>query len=125
VRLRLQEIWDCHWIPEGLIKAEQFPHVPDGMAVFPNGRQVAVEVENSPKGSERFREIQERWRGVPIRLVLYVATTPMMLRLVRRYLEAGPQDLPFGLVLLSDLEAGTPKVWTVLGELDLLSRRSL
>jgi hypothetical protein len=124
-RLRLQELWDGVWIPESLIKAEEFPHIPDGILVFPNRRQVAVEVENTPKGPERFREIQERWRRATVRLVLCVVPDATMLRIVRRYLESGPQDLPFGLVHWEALKDGVPLVWTVMGELDLFSRRSL
>jgi hypothetical protein len=125
VRLRLSELWDAKWIPESLIKSEEFSQVPDGMMVFQNGRQVAIEVENTPKGPKRFRELQERWRGMPVRLVLFVATSDSMFRIVQSYLEAGPRDLPFGLVNWEALENGTPKVWTVMGELDLFKGRVL
>ena len=124
VRLRLSQLWDAHWIPERLIKAEQFRHIPDGVAVFESGTQIAIEVENSPKGPKRFREIQERWRGVPVKLCLYVASQAVMHRIVLSYLKDGPQDLPFALVSWDELATGTPKVWSVFGELDLFSRRA-
>ncbi len=126
VRLRLEELWEGVWIPELLIKGEQFKHIPDGVFVFDASRlQVAVEVENSPKGPKRFHEIQQRWRGAPVEMILYVASTPTLFRIVQNYLKSGPQDLPFALVLWSDLERGTPSAWTVAGEIDLFSRKDL
>jgi hypothetical protein len=125
VRFRVEEHWQGVWIPEAALKAEAFPQIPDGVFVFPNETQVAIEVENSPKGPARFHQIQERWRSVPVALILYVATSPEMMASVRSYLKSGPQDLPFGLVLWSELKVGTPKVWTVAGELDLFNLRSL
>ncbi len=124
-RFRLQELWDGTWIPEAALKKEDFPRIPDGVLVFPNGYQAAVEVENTPKGPARFHKIQERWRSIKVRLVLYVATNPEMMKSVTSYLKTGPQNLPFGLVLWSELENGTPKVWTVAGPLDLFARRTL
>jgi len=126
VRLRLEELWDAFWVPERLIKAEQFSHIPDGLVIFDASRlQVAVEVENSPKGPKRFHEIQQRWRGSKVELILYVASSPTMFRIVQNYLKTGPQDLPFALVLWSELEAGVPHAWTVAGEIDVFSRRDL
>jgi hypothetical protein len=124
VRLRLEEVWDGQWISEALLKSQEFSQIPDGVWVFPNGNRVAIEVENTPKGPTRFHAIQERWRGVNIRLVLAVATSEGMAQHVRRYLETGPADLPFGLVRINELEEGMPKIWTRAGELDLLTRRS-
>ena len=124
-RFRLAEFWDAVWIPEGAVKAEDYPQIPDGILVFASGTQVAIEVENSSKGPKRFRELQERWRNMKTKLVLYIATSPSLHRLIQGYMKAGPQDLPFGLVLWSDLEMRQPLIWTVRGELDLLSRRLL
>ena len=123
-RLRLEELWDATWVPEGALKAEQFPQIPDGVLVFPNGSQVAVEIENSVKGISRFHQIQERWRKIPIKLVLYVATHAALFKILQRYLSEGPRDLPFGLVLWSELDQSVPKIWTAMGELDLFSRRT-
>ena len=125
VRLRLAQLWNATWIPERLIKADDYPQVPDGILVFPSGTTLAIEVENSPKGPKRFREIQERWRSNPIKLCLYVASSDVMFRIVKNYLELGPKDLPFGLVNWSDLEKGTPPVWMPQGEIEILSRREL
>ncbi len=122
VRLRLNELWLGKWLPEALLKSESFPHIPDGVWIFPSGKQIAIEVENSPKGPDRFHKIQARWRNSSALLVLYVTTSNEMHRIVKSYLETGPQDLPFGLVTLDDLEAGKPPVWSVMGELDLFDR---
>ena len=125
VRLRLSQLWNATWIPERLIKSESFAHIPDGVLVFPSGSIVAVEVENSPKGPKRFREIQERWRANPIKLCLYVASSEIMARVVRKYMEGGPRDLPFGLVNWQDLKKGKPTVWMPQGEIDIFSQREL
>lgn len=125
VRLRLGELWNAVWIPERLLKAEQFAQIPDGLLVFPSGATVAIEVENTPKGPKRFREIQERWRGSSVKLCLYVATSDVMFRVVKSYLLAGPRDLPFGVVNWRDLEAGTPEVFMAAGEINIFTRREL
>lgn len=124
-RLRLEELWDATWIPEGALKAEQYPQIPDGVMVFPSGAQIAVEIENSDKGVTRFNAIQERWRQVPVRLVLYVATQATLYKAIQKYLNRGPQDIPFGVISWLDLDQGQPKVWTVRGEIDLLGRRTI
>jgi hypothetical protein len=123
-RLRLEELWDGHWIPEALLKSEEFPQIPDGLWIFPNGNRVAIEVERSKKDFDRFHKLQERWRAVEIRLVLYVTVGEAAARRVRRYVETGPKDLPFGVIKLEELEMGTPRVWTCLRELELLTRRT-
>jgi len=125
VRLRLAGLWDATWIPERLIKSESFPQIPDGVVVFESGTTIAIEVENSPKGPKRFRELQERWRRSKVFLCLYVASCDVMYRLVQNYLKQGPHDLPFALVNWRELESGTPRAWTVQGEIDLFTRRVL
>jgi hypothetical protein len=125
VRLRLSQLWHATWIPERLIKSDEFPQVPDGMVVFPSGTTLAIEVENSPKGPKRFREIQERWRNNRVKLCLYVASNEALYRCVKKYMEQGPKDLPFGLVLWRELENGTPHVWMPQGMIDIFSRREL
>jgi DNA-binding MarR family transcriptional regulator len=125
VRLRLAQFWGARWIPERLIKAESFAHIPDGVLVFPTGSIIAIEIENSPKGPKRFREIQERWRANPVKLCLYVASSEHMHRVLKKYLEAGPRDLPFGLISWSELERGAPPVWMPQGEIDIFSTREL
>lgn len=124
VRFRLEELWDGTWIPEALLKSEEYPQIPDGIWIFPNGNRVAIEVERTAKGPQRFHRLQERWRHIDIRLVLYVATDRSIAKTVRQYLETGPSDLPFGLVELQSLEFGLPAVWTRLQEIELFTRRS-
>lgn len=124
VRLRLEELWDGRWLPESLLKSEELRQIPDGLWLFPNGNRVAVEVERTPKGPTRFHELQSRWRGVRVRIVLVVAMGEAMEQQARKYIETGPADLPFGLVRLDALEDGTPKVWSRAGELDLFNRRN-
>jgi len=125
VRLRLAQLWTATWIPERLIKGDSFAYVPDGMLVFASGSIVAVEIENSPKGPKRFREVQERWRSNPVKLCLYVASSVVMYRIVKKYMESGPKDLAFGLVNWRELEKGTPYVWMPQGNIDIFSRREL
>jgi DNA-binding HxlR family transcriptional regulator len=124
VRLRLEELWDGHWLSEAQLKADEFPQIPDGLWIFPNDNRVAIEVERSEKGPDRFHKLQERWRQVDVGLILYVTVGPLLGERVRRYIETGPSDLPFGVVDFEQLEAGTPKVWTRVKELDLLVWRS-
>jgi hypothetical protein len=125
VRLRLREFWSATWIPEGALKKEDYPQIPDGMLLFPSGTRVAIEVENSIKGPKRFHELMKRWAPVPVKLVLYIATSPNLFNLLQGYLKKGPEGLPFGLLNWSDLEMRQPLVWTVRKELDLLSWREL
>jgi len=126
VRLRLAELWDAHWVPEALLKTEEFEEIPDGVAVFSNGHRVAVEVENSIKGADRFQSLLERWKRIPVTLVLYVSTTPQIASKLRDRLAKGPEEVPFGLVELAALEqSDPPAVWTPRGEFRLLHRRVL
>ncbi|MEK6705769.1 MAG: hypothetical protein AABZ06_08270 [Bdellovibrionota bacterium] len=123
VRLRLSEIWTGHWLPERVIKAEDFPQIPDGIFIFPSGKKVAIEVENTPKPRARFFEIMERWRKVDVKLILYVATTQNIFRIIQRMLPDGPQRVPFSLILWEDLKNGTPPVWSPGGTVNIFSRK--
>ncbi len=123
VRLRLQELWTGSWIPERVIKKEDFPRIPDGLFIFPSGKKVAVEVENTPKSRARFLSILEDWRKIDVKLVLYVATAPYMFGIIQRLLPDGPRGVPFALVLWEDLKNGTPAVWSVGGAVDIFSRK--
>ncbi len=94
VRLRLSYFWDGSWIPERVIKQDEYPQIPDGLLVFQSGKKVAVEVENSPKDKTRFFQNMERWRKTDFKLVLFVATTTALVARIEGYLKEGPQGLP-------------------------------
>jgi hypothetical protein len=123
VRLRLQELWTGSWIPERVIKQEDFPRIPDGLFIFPSGKKVAVEVENTPKSRARFLSILEDWRKVDVKLVLYVATAPYLFNIIQRLLPDGPRGVPFALVLWDDLKNGATRVSSVAGMVDIFSRK--
>lgn len=123
VRLRLQELWTGSWIPERVIKKEDFPRIPDGLFIFPSGKKVAVEIENTPKSHARFLSILEDWRKIDVKLILYVATAPYMFGIIQRILPDGPRGVPFALVLWDDLKNGAPVVWSVDGKVDIFSRK--
>lgn len=123
VRLRLQELWTGSWLPERVIKQEDFPQIPDGLFIFPSEKKVAVEIENSPKGRRRFLSILERWRKTDVKLILYVATTPHIFRIVQRLLLEGPRGVPFALILWENLRNSVPAVWTSDGIVNIFSRK--
>ena len=125
VALRLAELWDGTWIPERAVDSGEFPHVPDGAFVFPGGKRVPVEVENSLKGRRRFMAILDRWRRTPVLAVLYVATTPEIRDGLEAFISEGPRGVPFALVLWEELRTGVPFAWSARGELDLFRRRTL
>ena len=124
VALRLQELWDGVWVPERALKMEDYAQVPDGVFVFDSGNKVAIEVENSLKGRTRFLTILDRWRHVPLRLILYVTTDPRIHKSLKEYIANGPGGVPFGLVEWSGLRDGKPTAWCPKGELDIFKRRS-
>jgi len=131
VRLRLREFWDGSWLPEGLLKKKEYPHIPDGIVLFSSGKRIAIEVENSLKGKSRFIKLLEQWANgssTPVSMVLYVATTPTLQKLIRGYLEEahqkGIQKPIFGLVLWETLRTEAPRPFSAHGELELFSRRS-
>jgi hypothetical protein len=65
VHIKLQQDYpEAHWISERRLKYDKFydgvgksGHVADGILVFPDGRQIAIEVEMSIKGKNRIAKI--------------------------------------------------------------------
>lgn len=123
VRLRIKQLWDGVWIPESALKIQEYPQIPDGVIVFPSRRKIAIEVENSAKGKERFLSLLNRWKSVDIFLVLFVVTQPVLFQVIRKNLSVDSSGLPFGVVQWPHLENGLPKVWTQRGELEIFTRR--
>ncbi len=123
VRLRLSDFWDGSWIPERVIKQDEYPQIPDGLFVFQSGKKVAVEVENSPKDRARFFQNMERWRKTDVKLVLFIATTPALVARIEGYLKEGPQGLPLALVFWDELKKRAVKVWTPSGSVDVFNRK--
>ena len=123
VRSRLAELWNATWIPERLIKARgDVLHAPDGVLVFPSGTTIAIEVENAPLNARRFRDQLESWRGTKVLLVVYIASGEALFRTLQARIKNGPKGLPFALLNWKQLEAGVPRAWTMMGELDLFAR---
>ena len=127
VRLRLAELWDGKWIPEGLLKKKEYLQIPDGIVAFTSGKKIAIEIENSLKGKTRFQELMNTWAngsGTEVGLVLYVATTPTLFKSIEVYLTEAPRKPIFALVEWEQLRTGAPKVVSPHGVIDLFSRRS-
>lgn len=119
-RLRLGQFWKAKFVPERAIKVKSFPEIPDGIFFFPSGKGIALEVENSDKGRPRFLGLLRRWIEAPqITFVLYIATTPVLFRLIRSYLKDAPETPQIGVVLWEDLKTGKPLVHTQGGPVDL------
>lgn len=125
VRLRLREIWDGTWVPETLLKQNEYQRIPDGIIAFPGGKQVAIEVENSLKGKSRFLSLMKTWGQHPnVGMVLYISTTKSLYSNLHGYIVEGPRKPIFALVSWDELRSGTPKAFSIHGEIDLFSRRS-
>ena len=122
VRLRLQELWSGTWIPERALKSDEFIRIPDGVFLFPSGRKIAVELENSAKHRPRFLKLLQGWLRGDITMVLFVVTSAPLFALLKKYLADGPKDFPFALVEWEQLKAGTPKAWSIRGEINLFER---
>ena len=126
VRLRLSELWDATFVPERAIQAQDFPEIPDGIFFFQSGKGIAIEVECSDKGKNRFLTNIERWKGAhSIAFVLYVTPHFGLYRSIIRYLKYSSIDQSLGVVLWEDLQGGTPLVQTKKGEVDLFSKTQL
>ncbi len=123
VALRLHELWDGLWVPERALKKEDYTQIPDGVFVFQNSNKVALEIENSLKGRNRFLENLDKWRFTPMRLVLFVTTHPKIHSALKRFIDQGPGKVPFALVDWDQLKNGTPTVWCPKGELQIFDRR--
>lgn len=124
VRLRLQQLWDGVWIPERALKAEEYPRIPDGLMVFPSGRKIAIELENSAKGRTRFLGIIDSWRGTEILMVLYVAIGEPLRTFLQKTLNGHPAPVVIGVIEWDQLRTGTPSVWTTKGPANILTRRT-
>lgn len=126
IRLRLSALWDGEWIPEKGIRSTDSSQIPDGVFLFPDGKQAAVEVENSLKGRARFERRLKFWPGSGVTLVLYVATTPEIYAALQIFLEKA-EDFPVcGLISLEELRAGNLSVWAPrVGEIAPFEDRTL
>jgi hypothetical protein len=124
----LQRLWDGHFIPERLIKDHGIDTIPDGLFVFPSGRAIAIEVENSDKGPSRFIRLAERWMDAPsstVIFVLYVASQKNISRSLERYLPRLPENPPMGVVDLDQILTVAPGcVRTRKGPIQLFAQRS-
>lgn len=124
VRLRLQSFWDAKFTCERAIKGSEYRQIPDGIFTFRSGKGIAIEVENSDKGRNRFIGLLRRWRDTPhISFVLYVATNDSLFESIQKWLAHGPKEKPLGVVRWKDLATQAPPIWTCRGELKLLERR--
>lgn len=125
VRLRLSQLWDARWIPERALK-DKYEIIPDGIVQFESGFNVAVEIENSIKGRSRFLKLIDTWAKVEsISLVLYVATTRQLERLIQGYLRERPSEKLFAVVAWDDLKTGVPSAQSPAGALPIFDRRTL
>jgi hypothetical protein len=124
VRLRLAQLWDAAWLPERVLRSDEYKQIPDGVLLFQSGKKIAIEVEHSCKAKRRYQRIWQKWTGTGTFLVLYVATSPTVATLLRKQLMDAPKGAAFGVVEWEALKSEAIKIWTPRGEVDLLSRRS-
>lgn len=118
-RLRLESLWQGTWVPESALPRHE-REIPDGIFQFPSGKEFYVEIENSKKAPRRFLSRLHHFPNAS--LVLYVATSPNLLKLLQRYLST-PDLPPVALVSLDELLASPPpKAWTPLGTSALFSQ---
>ncbi len=125
VRIRLSELWDATWIPESAAKKYELSEVPDGIVLFESGKQVAIEVENSIKGRQRFESRLHAWKNTQITLVLYIATSEALDSTLRSYLKSAPAKPHFGLTTWERLKSSTPVLWSPNGSIQAFTRKKL
>lgn len=125
VRLRLASLWDGGWIPERGIRSFDASQVPDGLFLFENGRQVAVEVENSLKGRTRFVNRLKFWGASEVAVVLFVATSHELYTAIESYLAESPDSPICCLTTYDSLRSDSPAVWSKEGALGLFAQRVL
>lgn len=124
VRIRLESFWNAQFICERAIKGKEYRQIPDGLFVFPSGKAIAIEVENSDKGRSRFSQNLNRWRDTQnVLFVLFIATNDSLSHSIQTCLGNAPQGRPMGVVRWQELESGVPLVWTRRGEIQLFERR--
>jgi DNA-binding PadR family transcriptional regulator len=133
VRIRLEELWNFTWIPEAVLKAEygkkQTPNsaIGDGMMNFPSGKKAILELENSLKSPDRYRQIFSNWNqsSHSPSFVLYVATDQNLSKRLKVMMERyAPKELPIFLITIEDLLKHPPsKVWSIRGEFAIFERK--
>ena len=125
-RLILRDRFDASWIPEKAMKLHNLKKIPDGILLFQSGKRIAIEVENSVKGKDRYDHMWREWEQQEFVLVLYVATTEVVYRaLQKRMAEHQSQKVRLGLIRFADLLNGSNEsVWTPRGLVSLFSRRA-
>ena len=116
VRLRLEELWNGNWIAENLLPRAR-EEIPDGIFVFPSGKRIFIELENSLKSRKRFLDRLYVFKEKI--LVLYIASSPTLERSLKRYLKSAESLPPLALIKLSSLLDSTPAVWSPNNNLSL------
>jgi len=135
VRMRLEELWDGQWVPEVELKrtrssAFEPQQIPDGIFVWPSAKAIAIEVENSLKTLDRYRQIIRAYdKDDEIICLLYVAATDAIYRGLKAHIQATASrhslETPVVLASLTELlTCPPPGVWSPRGQLALLQRRS-
>jgi hypothetical protein len=125
-RLELGRRFEGLWVPEKAIKAHNLRKVPDGILVFPSGKRIAIEVENSLKSKSRYRDLWETWGSEGFMVVLYIATRGSIATSLRRLMtELCPEGVLLALVEMDALGRDEVEtVWTPHGPLPLFSKRT-
>ena len=125
-RLELGRRFEGLWVPEKAIKAHNLRKVPDGILVFPSGKRIAIEVENSLKSKSRYRDLWETWGSEGFMVVLYIATRGSIASALRRLMtELCPEGVLLALVEIDALGSHEVEtVWTPHGPLPLFSKRT-
>lgn len=121
--MRLSRLWDFEWLPERALK-DRYPIVPDGIVRFTIGVTFAVELENSVKSVARRKQILAQWDAMEgINLVLFVATKDAVFLAWQRVIVEATPRMAVSLCHWSELQHGTPDVWTPRGAVSLFERR--
>lgn len=121
-RIRISELWKGQWTPESNLKSEEYEEIPDGIFTFNSGAQVAIEIENSLKGRERYQRLFERWDRLRPFLVLYVVTPSCDYASIQRFVSDKPRGVPFALIKTETLLSSQPVAWTPAGQKAIFSK---
>ena len=110
-RMRLEELWNGTWIPEKSYRGHQ-KEVPDGIFLFPSGKKIYVEVENSMKSRARFLAKHSRYNDHAALLILYVTTQKIVLNGIKSFIKRNNNPMaPYAVISLEELMNEAPVGW--------------
>jgi hypothetical protein len=124
VRLRIEELWNGRWLPQGYLEKKEISPVPDGVFRFPSEREVFIRVQSAYRLATGIIADVRQWLRWKCGLALVVVHRVSIFELLKKYLSKQKDlDTPLGVVLWSELENSAPNVWTVNGPIKFFDRR--